>query len=83
MPTNNTATGAFSGNAVLQSQVDVTDAGLALFHESPVFKTWSGRKAEMSLMAFRAQSNYLWLNLKAPLTNAGLASPAGLPDSAH
>jgi hypothetical protein len=58
----------------------VTDSGLQLLHEFPVYKTWrgGGGAACMSLMAFQAHPNYLWLNLKAPLTDDGLAALAGL-----
>ena len=57
---------------------NVTDAGLRLLRKFPVFKKWRGGNATMSLLAFRAHPNYLWLNLKAPLTNQGLAELAGL-----
>jgi len=57
---------------------DITDAGLALFHDFPVFKTWQGGEAVMSLLSFSAHPNLIWLNLKAPLTNRGLAKLAGL-----
>jgi RNA polymerase sigma factor (sigma-70 family) len=57
---------------------NVTDAGLRLLRMFPVFKKWRGGTAAMSLLAFRAHPNYLWLNLKAPLTNQGLAELAGL-----
>jgi Leucine Rich Repeat (LRR) protein len=61
----------FAGN-------NVTDAGLELLHEFPVFKTWRGGRPVISLLSFMAHPNYLWLNLKAPLTNSGLANLAGL-----
>ncbi|HWO02275.1 MAG TPA: ankyrin repeat domain-containing protein, partial [Blastocatellia bacterium] len=61
-----------------QAGSEVTDEGLALFHEFPVFKTWQGGEASLSLMEFAAEPNYLWLNLKAPFTNKGLANLAGL-----
>ena len=56
----------------------VTDAGLRLLHQFPVFKTWRGGQVAMSLLSFLAHPNYLWLNLKAPLTNRGLRNLAGL-----
>lgn len=56
----------------------ITDAGVALFHEFPVFKRWRGGRATMSLMHFTAEPNYLWLNLNAPITNAGLSGLVGL-----
>jgi hypothetical protein len=61
-----------------QAGSDVTDDGLALFHEFPVFKTWQGGEVALSLMEFAAEPNYLWLNLKAPFTNRGLANLTGL-----
>ncbi len=56
----------------------VTDAGLAVFQEFPVFKTWQGGEVAMSLLSPDADPNFLWLNLKAPFTNQGLANLAGL-----
>ncbi|MBZ5535729.1 MAG: sigma-70 family RNA polymerase sigma factor [Acidobacteriia bacterium] len=72
---------ALTGKAQLReffAGTKVTDAGLKLFHQFPVFKTWRGGRAAMSLMSFLAHPNYLWLNLKAPLTNKGLQNLAGL-----
>jgi hypothetical protein len=81
MRTGDGAVKALAGKLHLrhfQAGSDVTDAGLALFHEFPVFKTWQGRDASISLMEFASEPNYLWLNLKAPFTNKGLANLAGL-----
>jgi RNA polymerase sigma factor (sigma-70 family) len=56
----------------------ITDLGLAALHLFPAFKTWAHGHPRMGLMDFRAQPNYLWLNLKAPITNEGLANLTGL-----
>ncbi|MBZ5552801.1 MAG: sigma-70 family RNA polymerase sigma factor [Acidobacteriia bacterium] len=72
---------ALTGKARLRqffAGTNVTDAGLELLHQFPVFKTWRGGRAQMSLLSFIAHPNYLWLNLKAPLTNRGLRNLAGL-----
>jgi RNA polymerase sigma factor (sigma-70 family) len=82
--------GTSTGDGVLQALVGkaslrqlftgdgITDAGLALLHQFPVFKQWSGGQPSMSLMSFTAYPNYLWLNLKSPVTNRGLANLEGL-----
>ncbi|MCA1596998.1 MAG: hypothetical protein LC772_11315, partial [Chloroflexi bacterium] len=57
---------------------EVTDDGLTVLHTVPRFKTWSGGEPEMSLMSALAHPTYLWLNLKAPLTDAGLSNLTGL-----
>ena len=54
----------------------VTDAGLALLHDFPVFKTWQGGDIKYDLMAFEAEPNNLLLD--GPFTDAGLARLAGL-----
>jgi hypothetical protein len=56
----------------------VTDAGLALLHQFPAFRTWQGGEVGSSLMSPEADPNFLWLNLKAPFTNQGLANLVGL-----
>jgi hypothetical protein len=56
----------------------ITDAGLALFHQFPIFKTWREAEPVMALMSADVQPNLLWLNLKAPFTDSGLANLAGL-----
>ena len=56
----------------------VTDAGLARFHEFPMFKNWQGGEVRYSLLSPNADPTFLWLNLKAPFTDAGLARLAGL-----
>ncbi len=55
----------------------VTDAGLALLHEFPVFKTWQGAEPRYDLMTFgNADPNYLMVD--GPFSDAGFASLAGL-----
>jgi RNA polymerase sigma factor (sigma-70 family) len=52
---------------------NVTDKGLALLDGIPLFATWKGGDHNLSLMNFQHHPTYLWLNMKAPLTNRGLA----------
>ena len=54
----------------------VTDAGLSLLHQFPIFKTWHGGEMKYGLMSADAEPNHLLLD--GPFTNAGLASLAGL-----
>ena len=58
-----------SGNAV-------TDAGLALLHEIPAFKTWHGGETRMALLGFDARPNFLML--RGPFTDRGMAQLVGL-----
>ncbi|MGH7712859.1 MAG: hypothetical protein ACREOG_16335, partial [Gemmatimonadaceae bacterium] len=58
-----------SGNAV-------TDAGLALLHHLPVFKTWHGGEEEMALLRFDARPNFLML--RGPFTDEGMTQLVGL-----
>ncbi|MDX1982739.1 MAG: hypothetical protein SFV51_20885 [Bryobacteraceae bacterium] len=54
----------------------VTDAGLALLHRIPAFKTWQGGEPRYSLMGFDAEPNYLLL--RGRITGAGVRNLAGL-----
>lgn len=54
----------------------LTDSGLALLRQIPVFETWQGRTTEMSLMSFDAQPSYLLL--RGSISEAGLRSLAQL-----
>lgn len=56
----------------------ISDDGLAMFREFPVFKTWRGRQGDLSLFSFSNHPTYLWLNLAAPFTDSGLAALSGL-----
>jgi Leucine-rich repeat (LRR) protein len=60
----------------LMSGVDVTNDGVALLHEFPVFKTWRGGEASMALLDYEAGPNYL--GLRGSFNNEGLAKLAGL-----
>ncbi|MGH7554261.1 MAG: hypothetical protein ACREMQ_14735 [Longimicrobiales bacterium] len=51
----------------------VTDAGLSLLHDFPVFKTWQGGEPRYGLMTFGdAEPNFLMLD--GPFSDAGLAT---------
>ncbi|MDP9205505.1 MAG: hypothetical protein M3P12_08620 [Gemmatimonadota bacterium] len=54
----------------------VTDAGLALLHELPVFKTWQGGEPRMSLLGPGASPNFLML--RGPFTDKGMTQLVGL-----
>ena len=60
----------------LKTGRNVTDQGLALLHEFPIFKTWRGGETRYELMSADAEPNHLLLD--GPITDAGLASLAGL-----
>jgi hypothetical protein len=59
-----------------KSGTQVTDAGVALIHEFPVFKTWHGGTPEIALMAFNPDTNFLLL--RGPITDQGVAGLVGL-----
>lgn len=71
---------ALAGKAKLRrflSGNGVTDAGLPLLQEFPVFKTWQGENVpEISLMDFHAEPNYLLL--RGPISDAGMKALEGL-----
>lgn len=54
----------------------VTDAGLALLHELPMFKTWHGGEVKMGLLSYGAEPNYLYL--RGPFTDPGMQQLRGL-----
>ncbi len=54
----------------------VTDAGLALLHEIPIFKSWHGGEPKMGLLSYDAGPNYL--SLRGPITDRGMGQLAGL-----
>jgi Leucine-rich repeat (LRR) protein len=60
----------------VMSGANVTNDGIALLHEFPVFKTWQGGEASMALLDYEAGPNYL--GLRGPFDNTGLAKLAGL-----
>jgi hypothetical protein len=54
----------------------VTDAGLALLHEFPIFKSWHGGEPSLSLLSYDAGPNYLLLGGR--LTDRGMTRLEGL-----
>jgi hypothetical protein len=59
-----------------RSGTGVTDEGLALLHEIPIFKHWHGGEPRMSLTGFDAGPNFLML--RGPFTDRGLSRLVGL-----
>jgi len=55
---------------------EVTDAGIRLLHDLPVFRTWQGGEIDYGLMGFSGRPNHLLLD--GPFTDEGLAGLAGL-----
>lgn len=55
---------------------NVSDAGLSLLHDFPVFKTWQGGNPDFSLMGFEAEPTYLLL--RGGITDNGMRALAGL-----
>jgi|SRR3984957_6231358 len=80
--------GTFSGNGAIQALAgkphlrrlstgkQVTDEGLGMLHQIPVFKEWHGGEIQLDLMDFQAKPNQLLID--GPFTDKGLASLAGL-----
>jgi len=54
----------------------VTDAGIAMLHEFPVFKRWHGGAEQMGLTSYNAEPNYLFL--RGTFTNRGMDGLRGL-----
>ena len=70
---------ALAGKPLLhsfQSGAGVTDDGIALLHEWPVFKAWQGGEERLELLAWDASPNFLVL--RGPFTDRGLARLRGL-----
>ena len=59
-----------------QSGAGVTDDGIALLHEWPVFKTWQGGEERLELLGWDAAPNFLML--RGPFTDRGIAQLRGL-----
>ncbi len=55
---------------------NVTDRGLQLLQQFPIFRTWQGGEIRYQLMSPDPEPNHLLID--GPFTNAGLASLAGL-----
>ena len=62
--------------AVLHTGNGVTNAGLPLLHEFPVFKTWQGDESRIALLSADAQPNQL--ALRGRITDDGIAALSGL-----
>lgn len=60
----------------LKTGRNMTDAGIKLLHEIPVFKTWHGGEVRYGLMGAEAQPNQLLID--GPFTDFGLADLVGL-----
>jgi hypothetical protein len=78
-PTGDGLLGALRGKRHLRSLKTgkrVTDAGIPLLHDLPVFRTWQGGEPAYDLMSFQGQPYSLMLD--GPFTNRGLQAMAGL-----
>ena len=78
-PTGDGAINALRGKRRLQHLKTgrlVTDAGLPLLHDLPVFKTWHGGDGNLGLMSFDSEPNHLLLD--GPFSDRGLANLRGL-----
>jgi hypothetical protein len=62
--------------AVLASGSHVTDEGIRLLHELPVFKTWHGGEVRMALLSYSTLPNQLWL--RGRFTDRGMQHMPGL-----
>lgn len=70
---------AFAGKDRLthfRSGDHVTDAGMAVLHDYPVFKAWKGGEVVLGLTSADAAPNMLFL--RGPFTDSGLATLVGL-----
>jgi hypothetical protein len=70
---------ALAGKARLHdfaSGKEVTDAGIALLHELPVFKSWHGGEPKMALLSYHSAPNHLWL--RGRFTDRGMEHMRGL-----
>lgn len=73
------AIAALAGKAKLQrfkTGRNVTNDGLALLHDFPIFKTWQGGEAEFGLTSFSAEPTNLLID--GPFTRNGLQHLRGL-----
>lgn len=55
---------------------DVTDAGIPLLHELPVFKSWQGGEPKMALLSYSSDPNHL--SLRGSFTDRGMQHMRGL-----
>ena len=56
--------------------IALSDAGLPLLHELPVFKSWQGGDAKLGLVGHKSLPNHL--SLRGPFTDAGIRHLRGL-----
>ncbi|MDX2041378.1 MAG: hypothetical protein SF097_09015 [Acidobacteriota bacterium] len=78
-PTGDGAIRALAGKPRLshfKTGNQVTDDGLALLHEFPVFKSWQGGEISMTLLGFDAEPNHLLA--RGSFTDRGIAKLVGL-----
>jgi hypothetical protein len=54
----------------------VTDAGIPLLHELPVFKSWQGGEMNVALLSYRSLPNHL--SLRGPFSDRGIQHMRGL-----
>jgi hypothetical protein len=57
-------------------EIALSDAGLALLHQLPVFKSWQGGEAERSLLGRKSLPNHL--SLRGTFTDRGMRHLRGL-----
>jgi Leucine Rich repeat len=70
---------ALAGKAKLHdfaSGNDLTDAGIALLHELPVYKSWHGGEPKMALLSYHSAPNHL--TLRGSFTDRGMEQMRGL-----
>lgn len=78
-PSGDGVIGALAGKSNLcrlHTGRGVTDTGLALLGQIPVFRTWHGGEIRYGLMGAQAEPNFLQVD--GPFTDAGLASLTSL-----
>jgi Leucine-rich repeat (LRR) protein len=77
--TGDAALAALAGKSHLRelsTGTNVTDAGIALLNEIPIFKTWHGGEVKMALLSNRALPNLL--SLRGRFTARGMEAMRGL-----
>ncbi len=60
----------------LTTGAGVTDAGIPLLHEIPVFKSWRGGEVQNALLSYDSEPNHL--TLRGPFTDRGMRHTRGL-----
>jgi Leucine Rich repeat len=77
--TGDSALRALAGKRKLHdfaSGSDITDAGMPLLHELPVFKSWQGGETKVALLSYRSLPNHL--SLRGSFTDRGMQHLRGL-----